>query len=245
MNKKIDRIASIASVVGLAISVLTWFYTDWRLTSIISGSLVFVIISFYIFRAIIRTFKKLIIGHTKNILLEAIGELLGFDSKMSWYEFYSFVDSLTHNILEDKNWIPDWIIAMDGGGLSVAAKLLEVYRFEVTPSRIVNRFNARVLYQKTEGEGSSKGTSELRNEFDKGNGVSLHPNCSTLPNLENCNVLIVDSQIVSGTTMDFMKKMILDKGAREVKTAVAVKRPKIKQKIRADYFGGISEKKFP
>ena len=241
----LDRFAAIASIIGLAISIISWFLSDWRTASLVLAAFILLLAILYLSHFALRNLKKLLIAQVKEILIDGVNEQTGTKTKMGWNEFYSLVDNLAFQLVEEQNWAPDLMIAMDGGGVTVAGQLLEVYRFHFTPPKIVQLFNPRILLRKNEGEGQSKGTTELRRDPDKGSGVGFHPESPQLPDLAGMNVLIVDSLVVSGATLAFMREEILNKGAREVKTAVAVQKIDVKPLLKPNFVGGRSNKELP
>lgn len=163
--------------------------------------------------------------------------------QMSWNQYYAFVDSMVNQIFADKSWIPDWIVAVDGGGLTAAGLLVEDYRFRSEFEKIVRVVVVSIQYERKIGQNIA-GTTKLRQSKEKGK-VSFVHDSAKLPNFNNTNVLIVDAQINSGATIKFLREQVLNHGAREVKTAIAVKRPHEMQQIQPDFVGGIHKLALP
>ena len=162
---------------------------------------------------------------------------------MSWNQFFSFADSMVNQIFTDKDWQPDFLVAVDGGGLTVAGLLVEDYRFREEFNKLIKVIVVNIKYEKQVGQ-DIKGTIRLRKAKKKG-VVGYASEENPFPKFENSNVLIVDAQINSGATLKFLREQILANGAREVKTAVAVKRPHPNRDIEADYIGGFHKLALP
>jgi len=162
---------------------------------------------------------------------------------MSWTQYYAFVDSMVNQIFADKRWVPDWVVAVDGGGLAAAGLLVEDYRFRSEFEKIVKVVVVNIQYERKVGQ-NIVGTLNLRGSKEKGK-VCFAPDSPELPNFNNTNVLIVDAQINSGATLKFLREQVLNHGAREVKTAVAIKRPSGDQQIQPDFVGGIHKLSLP
>lgn len=63
--------------------------------------------------------------------------------------------------------------------------------------------------------------------------------------VEGHDLLIVDDILESGRTLEFVKNMLKERGARSIKTAVLLDKPgKRKFEIEADYVGFVIEDKF-
>ena len=175
--------------------------------------------------------KQLAIGNVKN------------RKRMGWNQYYAFVDSMVNQVFSDKRWVPDWIVAVDGGGLTAAGLLVEDYRFRSEFQKIVKVVVVNIQYERKVGQ-NILGTINLRKSKEKGK-VCFAVDSAKLPEFKNTNVLVVDAQVNSGATLKYLREEVLACGAREVKTAVAVKRPHSEQQIHPDFVGGIHKLALP
>ena len=229
MKVDLDAITIIISIVSVAINVFLVFYKRYSSLALVTKNQSEEIRHL---REEIARNRKLLTTATKK------GR-----KRMTWNQYYVFVDSMVNQVFSDKRWSPDWIVAVDGGGLTAAGLLVEDYRFRSEFEKIVKVVVVNVQYERKVGQ-NIMGTVNLRKSKTKGK-VCFAPDSAKLPNFNNTNVLIVDAQINSGTTIKFLREEALASGAREVKTAVAVKRPHESQQIQPDFVGGIHKLALP